>query len=154
MGTTIWGVNSFHLLDLMASWSRFNAQYFVEHVMAPLVQMVFLQGRIPDTPRLNVHLDNGPVYFSKVTEQFVIENQLMHVPRPPYSPDLAPSDFWLFRLIMTGLTGRRFAQPEEFCQGGREFLKGIPAAELTAVFEGWINRVGWVIAHNGQDYSR
>jgi hypothetical protein len=26
----------------------------------------------------------------------------------------------------------------------------IPVAELTAVFEGWIDRVRWVIAHNGQ----
>jgi hypothetical protein len=37
MLTVIWGVNSFHLLDLMPPQCSFNAQYFVEHVMAPLV---------------------------------------------------------------------------------------------------------------------
>jgi hypothetical protein len=34
MPTTIWGVNGFHLPDLIPSHCRFNAQYFVEHVMA------------------------------------------------------------------------------------------------------------------------
>jgi hypothetical protein len=51
-----------------------------------------------------------------------------------------------------GLTGRSSAEPEELLEGVREFLEGIPAAELTAVFEGWIDRVRRVIAHNGQYY--
>jgi hypothetical protein len=87
----IWGVNGFHLLDLMPSQCRFNAQCFVKHIMAPLVQRVFPQGKTQYIPRLHVHLDNCRVHFSKVTEHFFIENQLLHVPHPSYSPDLAPS---------------------------------------------------------------
>jgi histone-lysine N-methyltransferase SETMAR len=105
MLTIIWGVNGFHLLDLMPLQCRFDAQYFVEHVMAPLVQTVFPQGRTRYTPRLNVRLENCPIHFSKVAEQFFIEDQLLHVPHPPYSPDLARSDFWLFGRIETGLAG-------------------------------------------------
>jgi histone-lysine N-methyltransferase SETMAR len=105
MLTDIWGVNRFNLRDLMPSRCRFNAQYFVEYFMAPLVQTVFPQGRTRDTPRLNVHRDNCRVHFSKVTEQFFIENQPLHVPHPPYSPDLAPSDFWLFGRIKTRRAG-------------------------------------------------
>jgi hypothetical protein len=41
-----------------------------------------------------------------------IQNPLLHVPHPPYSPDLAPSDFWLFGRIKTALAGRTFADPE------------------------------------------
>jgi hypothetical protein len=89
-------------------------------------------------------------------EHFSIENQLLHVPHPPHSPDLAPSDSWLFGPIMTGLAGRSFAEPEELSellQGVREFLEVIPAAELTAGFDGWIDRVRTVIAHNWQSCS-
>jgi histone-lysine N-methyltransferase SETMAR len=113
MLAAIWGVNGFHLPDLMPPECTFNAQYFVEHVMVPLVQMVFPQGRTRYTPRLNIHLDNCRVYFSTVMEQLFIENQLLSVPHLPYSPDLAPSEFWLFRRIRTGLAGRNFAEPEE-----------------------------------------
>jgi hypothetical protein len=68
MLTVIWGVNSFHLLDLMPRQCRFTSQYFMEHVMAPLVQTIFTQGSTRYTPRLNVHLDNCRIHFSKVTE--------------------------------------------------------------------------------------
>jgi hypothetical protein len=141
MLTAIWGVNGFHLLDLMPSQCRFNTQYFMEHIMPPLVQTVFPHGRTRYTPRLNVHHDNCSVHFSKVTEDFFIENQLLHFSHPPYSPDLALSDFWLFGYIKTGLAGRDFADPEELLElleGVREFLEGTPAVELTAVFEGWV----------------
>jgi hypothetical protein len=43
--TAIWDVNGFHLLDLMPSQCRFNTQYFMEHVMTPLVQTIVPQGR-------------------------------------------------------------------------------------------------------------
>jgi hypothetical protein len=68
MITAIYGVNGFHLLDLLPSQCRFNVQYFVEHVMAPLVQTVFPQERTRSTPRLDLHLDNCRVHFSKVAE--------------------------------------------------------------------------------------
>jgi hypothetical protein len=109
----IWGANGFQMLDLIPSECRFNAQDFVEHVMAPLVQIVFPQGRTRSTPRLNVHLENCRVHFSKVTEQFFIKNLLLHVPHPPDTRDLAPSDFWLFGGIMTGLAGQSFAESLE-----------------------------------------
>jgi hypothetical protein len=109
----IWGVNGFHLLDLISSQCRSNPQYFLEHAMVPLVQTTFPQGRIWYPPRLTVHLDNCRVHFSKVTEQFFIENQLLHPPHSPYRDDLAPSDFWLSGSITTGLTGRGFTEPKE-----------------------------------------
>jgi hypothetical protein len=80
MLTTIRDVNGFHLPGLIPSECRFNAQYFVEHVMAPLVQTVFPQGRARYTPGFNVHLDNCHVDFSQVTKSLFIENQLLHVP--------------------------------------------------------------------------
>jgi hypothetical protein len=64
---------------------------------------------------------------------------------------LAPSDFWLSWRIKTGLAGRSFTQPDELfelLEGVREFLEELPAAELTAVFDGWIDRARWLIAHN------
>jgi hypothetical protein len=55
---------------------------------------------------------------------------------------LAPSDFWLFGRIKTGLAGRSFAEPEELLtllKGVPAFPEGIPVAELTGVFKGWID---------------
>jgi hypothetical protein len=46
-------------------------------------------------------------FFKSVTTVFA-ENSLVHVPHPLYSPDLAPSGFWLFDHIKTTLAGRVF----------------------------------------------
>jgi hypothetical protein len=69
-----------------------------------------------------------------VTEQFFINSQLLHVPHPLYSPDLAESDFWLFGRIQTGLAARSFTELEELLEGVQEFLEGIPVTELMVVF--------------------
>jgi hypothetical protein len=64
-----------------------------------------------------------------------------------------PAELWLFGCIDTGPAGRSFAEPETLFEGVREFLEGIYSAESTAVLEDWVDRVRWVIAHNGQYYS-
>ena len=35
------------------------------------------------------------------------------LPHPPYSPDLAPSDYWLFADLKKMLQGKRFSSNEE-----------------------------------------
>ena len=35
------------------------------------------------------------------------------LPDPPYSPDLAPSDYWLFADLKNMLEGKRFGSNEE-----------------------------------------
>jgi hypothetical protein len=92
MLTVIWGVFGFHVVDLMTVQDRFNSQYFADNVVIPLTQEIFPGGRRAHIRRLNVHQDNCRVHFSKVAERFLTENDLLRVPHPPYSPDIAPSD--------------------------------------------------------------
>ena len=40
--------------------------------------------------------DNAPVYNSILVTDYLTKMGIKTVPQPPYSPDLAPSDFWLF----------------------------------------------------------
>jgi transposase len=56
--------------------------------------------------RQQLYLDHHRVHFSKATKQFITGNHIERVPHPPYSPDLALSDFWLFSHVKTWLVGR------------------------------------------------
>jgi hypothetical protein len=71
MLTIIWGVDGFHVVDLMTSQHSFNSEYFMSHVLTPMVVKVFTRGRIPHIRRLQLHLDNCRVHFSKATGQFI-----------------------------------------------------------------------------------
>ena len=42
------------------------------------------------------HQDNAPVYNSMLVTDYLTKMSIKTVPQPPYSPDLAPYDFWLF----------------------------------------------------------
>ena len=42
------------------------------------------------------HLDNAPVQNSILVTDYLIKMVIKTVPHPPYSPDLAPGDFWVF----------------------------------------------------------
>jgi hypothetical protein len=44
MFTVIWGVDGFHAVDLMISQRSFNSDYFVSHVLAPMIAKVFPGG--------------------------------------------------------------------------------------------------------------
>jgi hypothetical protein len=84
---------------------------------------------------------------------FLAENNLRHVPHPPDTPDIAPSDFDLIGRIKNALAGCSFTEPDEPFQTIGDFLSTISEEELKSVFDGWIERVRWVIARDGENYQ-
>ena len=42
------------------------------------------------------HQDNAPVHNSILVIDYLTKMGIKTVPQPPYSPDVAPCDFWLF----------------------------------------------------------
>jgi histone-lysine N-methyltransferase SETMAR len=43
-----------------------------------------------------LHHDNAPAYYALRLHEFLVQNCIIKMDHPPYSPDLAPCDFWLF----------------------------------------------------------
>jgi hypothetical protein len=152
MLTVILKVDGFHVVDLMTSHGIFNSEYFMSHILAPLVANVFPGGRILHTRRLQLHLDNYRVQFSNATEHFITENHIDRVPHPPCGPDLAPSDFWLFGHVKTLLVGQTFDEPERLLEAITGFLNETQLPEVVVVFSHWVERVRWVLENNGDYY--
>jgi hypothetical protein len=48
------------------------------------------------------------------------------LPHPPYSPDLIPSDFYVFGLLKEGMGGKSFRSDEEVQQAVHEWLCSQP----------------------------
>ena len=75
-------------------------------------------------------------------------------PHPPYSPDLAPSDFFLFGYVKTKLMGHSFQTREELFEAIFEIIEGIPQSLKLKVFDEWMNRCQWVHSHNGEYFQK
>jgi histone-lysine N-methyltransferase SETMAR len=149
MFTIIWGTAGFHVTNLMTSQRSFNTEYFINEIMQSLIAKFFPMSRMPHTHRLIVDLDNCPVHFSKHSQKFFDDNSFLHLLQPPYSPDLATSDFWLFGHVKSTPNGSKFEGPDELLQGIYDFLNEVEGCELMMVFQHWMERVRWVIEHDG-----
>jgi histone-lysine N-methyltransferase SETMAR len=58
-------------------------------------------------------LDNAPDHASLLIRSYLAKHRVSVVPHPPYSPKLAPADFFLSPKLKTTLKGRRFLTVEE-----------------------------------------
>ena len=63
------------------------------------------------------------------------------VPHPPYSPDLAPSDFWLFPNLKQTLKGQHFLSDAEVEAAVRKWISSKPETFFINGMEKWIERV-------------
>ena len=61
-----------------------------------------------------------------ITNEALSELPLILLPHPPYSPDLAPSNFCLFRHLKKALRGEHFSDAESLKCFVNEWLEGLP----------------------------
>jgi len=100
-----------------------------------------------------LHHDNAPAHKALSVKQFLTKNSMTQLLHPPYSPDLAPCDFFLFPRMKKVLKGKRFADVEEVKKKTTEALKGITLQEFQDCFEKWKTRLDRCIASNGQYFE-
>jgi histone-lysine N-methyltransferase SETMAR len=68
--------------------------------------------------------DNAPAHRANLTKEKLDELDNIEVlPHPAYSPDLAPSDYGLFRSMEHFLRGRRFETFDQVEAACREFFE-------------------------------
>jgi hypothetical protein len=69
---------------------------------------------------------------------------------PPYCPDLAPSDFYLFGYVKRCLADLSFENADQLLAAVEGVLEGIEKVTLQAVFLEWMDRSRKCIAPNGE----
>jgi histone-lysine N-methyltransferase SETMAR len=55
-----------------------------------------------------LHDDNALCHQALLVHEFLANHNMLSLLHPPYSPDLAPADFFLFPKMKMQLKGRRF----------------------------------------------
>ncbi|UYV70285.1 hypothetical protein LAZ67_7002374 [Cordylochernes scorpioides] len=70
-----------------------------------------------------LHHDNAPTHTSLLVRDFLAKNNKLMRPQPPYSPDLAPCDFFLFPKLKRPMKGRRYATLDEIKTASKSMKK-------------------------------
>lgn len=85
--------------------------------------------------------DNAPCHTATIVQNFLHANNIEQLSHPPYSPDLAPCDFWLFPNLKKPLRGTRFEDSNALDRASAEVLKQLSKDGLLFVFEKWCDRM-------------
>jgi histone-lysine N-methyltransferase SETMAR len=83
-----------------------------------------------------LHHDNAPAHDALRVRKFLAKKSITKMDHPPYSPDLAPCDFWFFSKIKNALGGQRFADIPDI-QCNVTLLWGIPENNFQDCFWQW-----------------
>ncbi|GBP15172.1 Histone-lysine N-methyltransferase SETMAR [Eumeta japonica] len=90
--------------------------------------------------------DNASVHTARVSRQALKDTGFSEIHHPPYSPDLAPSDYFLFSNLKKELRGRRFVDDNQMKMAVESHFEGI----FFGRFEGVIHQIKKAI--NGYGY--
>jgi hypothetical protein len=73
--------------------------------------------------------------------------------RPPFSPDLAPCDFWPFPKLKNALKGQRFADLSDTQRNMKTLLRGIRENDFQDCFRQWHRRLKKCITSHGEYFE-
>jgi len=119
MFTVLWNSERVVLADFLEKETTINSQRYIETLTS-------LKRRIERTGIRNETLlqhDNARPHTSATTRDEIQRVELSVLPHPPYSPDLAPSDFHLFPKLKEHLKGQHFSCDEEVKSAVRKWFQ-------------------------------
>ncbi|UYV64538.1 hypothetical protein LAZ67_3001139 [Cordylochernes scorpioides] len=95
-----------------------------------------------------LHHDNARPHTAHLVTSFLAKNGTEILPQPPYSPDIAPNDFFLFPKLKAVLKGRHFDTRDDIIEKSLLALKSIPKEAYKNCFDNWEKRWRCDFMHN------
>ena len=125
MATVFWDMNGILLLDWLPEGRTINSERYIE-ILAKLKDAIKDKRRGKWSRHVLLHHDNAPAHTSHATQAAITELGYEQLPHPPYSPDLAPSDYWLFGKMKEPLRGKHFANASALGSAISQWVKHTP----------------------------
>ena len=110
---------------------------------------VALQTNRPERRKVRLLHDNAKPHTSKITRQKLEEFGWEVLPHPPYSPDLAPSDYHLFRSLRNHLVKKQFDDQAQLKSDLENFFSSLSRKFFEDGILDLPNRWECVIDNNG-----
>jgi len=84
-----------------------------------------------------LHHDNAPAHNALSVKRYLAKSNIPVMEHPPYSPDLAPCDFFLFPKIKSALEGTRFESVDAVKAKATQLLNSLTQDDLHHCFQQW-----------------
>jgi transposase len=100
-----------------------------------------------------LHHDNAPSHTSFDVREFLAQHNITMLPHPPYSPDLAPCNFFLFPKLKTHLKGHHFWTIENVQAAATRALNNISIEDVLHCYEEFQQRWNRCFRSQGTNFE-
>ena len=100
-----------------------------------------------------LHHDNAPAHRAVTTNEFLAKHHIPSLPQPPYSPDLAPCDFFLFPQLKKTMKVRRFDCVDDIRANATRQQRAITKSDYHRCFRQWQERWNKYIQAQGHYFE-
>lgn len=97
--------------------------------------------------------DNAPAHKCRIVKEFLAKRGVVVLEHPPYSPDLAPADFWLFPKLKLAMKGEHYESIEEIQSTVTGVLDKVPKNDFQLCFESFYRRFQRCINDEGMYFE-
>ena len=112
MASVFWDAHGVLFIDYLAKGESINSERYIGQLMR-LKNEIGEKRLQMKKKKVLFHQDNAPCHNSLAAMEKLNELSFEYLPQPPYSPDLAPSDYYLFADLKKMLQGKKFYSNEE-----------------------------------------
>ena len=147
MISVFWSSSGMHIIRMLPPGEKFIKSYFIDEVMVPLMEALSQKKGMKKKKRIFFHFDDASPHSIDRTLSEMGYNRLPH---PPYSPDLAPSDFFLFGYLKNLIEGKEFETPDQLFQEVSKILRSISKGILSDAYDEWMDRLNRCIELDGE----
>ncbi|KAI6646919.1 Histone-lysine N-methyltransferase SETMAR-like [Oopsacas minuta] len=134
MATVFWDREGIIHLDWLPEKTTINSDYYVDE-LKELRQAIKRERRGKLTRGALLQHDNARPHVSSKTMAAIDDLGFECLPHPPYSPDLAPSDYWQFGEMKRPFRGKRFEDFKRLEYEIKQWEKGTPKEFYTTGLE-------------------
>lgn len=124
--------------EFVPAGTTVNAAFYVEVLKRLKKRVNRIRPDIADNWKL--HHDNAPAHTAFIVTNYLTKAGIPTISQPPYSPDLAPPDFFLFPRLKGPLKGHHFETVENIQAACTAELKSIPEEAYSEAYNAWKKR--------------
>lgn len=125
MATIFWDAEGIILLKWLPEGQTINSTYYIQ-ILEDLKAAVKEKRRGKWSKEVWLQHDNARPHTSHATTAALKHLGFKCLPHPPYSPDLAPSDYWLFSAMKNPLRGHRYSSLQGLASAISQWEKATP----------------------------
>ena len=139
------------LVHEVPSGLSINGIYYRDECLKPLLKNLSKKRPASGTNGVKLHHDNARPHVKNIVFDYLREEKIKLMAHPPYSPDLAPSDFWLFGYLKDRLGS--YPDAASLSKAITKELNAVPIEEYRKTFAKWIERMKLCIEHQGNYFE-